>query len=109
MLYAYTLSSTNTCYIDPQWTMSTRWSTTSFWDEKLQSSADLEFQLKEQFTQSCRTIEDFYERLEMLPKKITLREDQLAVFKDTINHVSFYQTNSQRTKVILKKEKTEVV
>lgn len=54
-------------------------------------------------------VEDYYERLDMLPKKITLREDQLVVFKDTVNHVSFYQTNYQITKVVLKKEKTEVV
>jgi len=53
-------------------------------------------------------VENFYERLDMLPKKITLREDQLAVFKDTVNHVSFYQTHSQRTEVVLKEEKTQV-
>jgi hypothetical protein len=54
-------------------------------------------------------VEDYYERLDMLPKKIMLREDQLVVFKDTINHVSFYQTNFQMLKVLLKREKTEVM
>jgi len=54
-------------------------------------------------------VEDYYERLDMLPKKITLREDQYVVFKDTINHVSFYQTNYQNTKILLRKEKTEVM
>lgn len=54
-------------------------------------------------------VEDYYERLDMLPKKIMLREDQLVLFKDTINLVSFYQTNYQTTKVLLKKEKTEVM
>lgn len=54
-------------------------------------------------------VEDYYERLDMLPKKIMLREDQLVVFKDTINHVSFYQTNYQLTNIILKKDKTEVM
>jgi oligosaccharyltransferase complex subunit alpha (ribophorin I) len=53
--------------------------------------------------------EDYYERLEMLPKKISLRDDQFAVFKDSINLVSFYQTNEQIVDVALKKANTEVV
>ena len=53
--------------------------------------------------------EDYFERLEMLPKKISLKEDQLVVFTDSINHISFYQTNTQRTTVVLPREKTEVV
>lgn len=52
--------------------------------------------------------EDYFQRLEMLPKKITLNEDQLVVFKDTLNHVSFYQTNSQKTKVLFKSKKTQI-
>jgi hypothetical protein len=53
--------------------------------------------------------EDYYENLDMLPKKIALRDNQYVVFKDTINQVSFYQTNTQIIDVILKSEKTEVV
>lgn len=53
--------------------------------------------------------EDYFERLELLPKKITLKEDQLVVFEDTINHISFYQTLSQRLKVILPRERTEIM
>ena len=53
--------------------------------------------------------EDYYERLDLFPKKINLKEDQLVVFKDTINHVAFYQTNNQTTNVVLKREKTEVM
>ncbi len=53
--------------------------------------------------------EDYFERLELLPKKISIKEDQLVVFEDTINHVSFYQTNSQNVKVILPKERTEIM
>jgi len=53
--------------------------------------------------------EDYFERLEMLPKKITLKDDQLVVFTDSMNHVSFYQTNTQMTTVILPRERTEVV
>jgi len=53
--------------------------------------------------------EDYYERLEMLPKKIGLRDNQYVVFKDTINQVSFYQTNNQIVDVMMEKAKTEVV
>jgi hypothetical protein len=43
-------------------------------------------------------IKEFYfEKLQPLPKKITLKEDQLVLFKDTINHVSFYTTKKQTT------------
>jgi hypothetical protein len=53
--------------------------------------------------------EDYFGRLEMLPKKISIKEDQLVVFEDTINHVSFYQTLAQRVKVILPRERTEIM
>ena len=54
-------------------------------------------------------VEDYYGRLDMLPKKIALRDNQYAVFKDTINQVSFYQTNEQIIDIMLKKDNTEVV
>lgn len=53
--------------------------------------------------------ENYYEKLEMLPKKITLRDNQYAVFRDSINQVSFYQTNNQIIDVMLRREKTEVM
>lgn len=54
-------------------------------------------------------VEDYYEKLEMLPKKISLRENQYAVFTDTINQVSFYETSNQIIDVMLRKAKTEVM
>ena len=53
--------------------------------------------------------EDYSGRLEMLPKRITLKEDQLVVFSDTQNYLSVYTTNEQRTEVILPNESTEVL
>lgn len=52
--------------------------------------------------------EDYFERLQLLPQKITLKEDQLVVFSDTINHLSFYQTNTQSCVVLLPRERTDV-
>jgi oligosaccharyltransferase complex subunit alpha (ribophorin I) len=53
-------------------------------------------------------IEHYKDKLQMLPKKIYLKEDQLAVFTDTINHVSFYNTNNQKILVKLPSDKSEV-
>jgi hypothetical protein len=53
--------------------------------------------------------EDYFERLEMLPKKIALKDDQFVLFKDTINHVSFYPTLHQYVKVRLLDPKVQVV
>jgi len=53
--------------------------------------------------------EHYSEKLEMLPKKISLTQDQLVVFSDSINHVSFYPTNTQQTIVNLPSEKTDVI
>jgi hypothetical protein len=53
--------------------------------------------------------EDYFERLNLLPKKIHLKDDQLVVFTDSVNLISFYQTNTQKTTVILPHERTEVV
>lgn len=49
--------------------------------------------------------EDYFERFELLPKKITLKEDQYVLFQDTINQLSFYAVERQSIKVILKQEK----
>lgn len=53
--------------------------------------------------------EDYSGRLEMLPKRITLKEDQLVVFSDYQNYLSVYNTNEQRTEVILPNDSTEVL
>ena len=53
--------------------------------------------------------EDYFGRLSMLPKKITLKEDQLVVFQDTQNFISAYSTLDQRTELILPSEKTDVL
>jgi len=53
--------------------------------------------------------EDYSGRLEMLPKRITLKEDQLVVYSDTQNYLSVYTTKEQRTEVILPNDSTEVL
>ncbi len=53
--------------------------------------------------------EHYYDKLEMLPKKITLTQDQLVVYTDSINHVSFYNTTNQQTQVLLPSSKTDVI
>jgi oligosaccharyltransferase complex subunit alpha (ribophorin I) len=53
--------------------------------------------------------EDYSGRLEMLPKKITVKEDQLVVYSDTQNFVSVYLTNEQRTEVLLPSDKTDLL
>ena len=53
--------------------------------------------------------EHYAEKLEMLPKKISLTQDQLVVYSDSANHVSFYNTNSQETRVLLPNTKTDII
>ena len=53
--------------------------------------------------------EHYYEKLQLLPKKITIKENQLVIFSDSINHISFYHTISQRTIVTLPHERTDIV
>lgn len=53
--------------------------------------------------------EHYSGRLELLPKKVTVKEDQLVVFKDSQNYVSVYTTNDQRTEVIFPNENTEIL
>jgi hypothetical protein len=53
--------------------------------------------------------EDYFESLAMLPKKIGLKDDQLVVFKDSINHVSFYPTLNTFTYVILPNAQTDIM
>lgn len=53
--------------------------------------------------------EDYFERLQFYPKKIHLREDQYALYTDTLNYLSAYPTNKQDITVILPNEKTSLV
>jgi hypothetical protein len=53
--------------------------------------------------------ENYYERLEFLPKKISLKDDQLAVLTDSSNLISFYKTLKQKTEVILPSERSEIM
>jgi hypothetical protein len=53
--------------------------------------------------------EDYYERLSLLPKKISIKDDQLVVLTDSVNHISFYHTKSHNTVVYLPHERTEIV
>jgi hypothetical protein len=53
--------------------------------------------------------EDYFERLELLPKKIALKDDQYVLFKDSVNHISFYPTTQQYVKVKLADPKTQVM
>ena len=53
--------------------------------------------------------EDYFGRLDMLPKKIPVKEDQLVVFTDTQNFISVYSTSDQRSEVIFPNDKTEIL
>lgn len=53
--------------------------------------------------------EDYYERLEFLPKKISLKDDQLVVLTDSSNLISFYKTLKQKTEVVLPSERTDIM
>lgn len=53
--------------------------------------------------------EDYFERLQLLPQKISLKEDQLVIFSDTVNWPSYYQTKEQKTTVILPTERTDLM
>jgi hypothetical protein len=37
-----------------------------------------------------------------------LKEAQLVVFTDSVNHISYYQTNEQSTVVLLPSERTDI-
>ena len=45
----------------------------------------------------------------MLPKKISLKDDQFVVLKDTINHISFYPSSNCITYVILPNAQTDLM
>lgn len=53
--------------------------------------------------------EHYFERLILLPKKISIKDDQLVKFVDSTNRISFYPSEKQVTTVILPHERTEVV
>jgi len=53
--------------------------------------------------------ENYYNRLQMLPQKIVLRENQYVVFHDSINFISSYVTNNQKTDVILPSDRTDIL
>ncbi len=53
--------------------------------------------------------EEYFEKLDLLPKKISIKQDQLVVYEDTINHLSFYNTNKQSIVVKLPNERTELM
>jgi hypothetical protein len=53
--------------------------------------------------------EEYFEKLQLLPKKISMKDDQLVVFKDTLNHLSYYQTNAQKVVVQLPYERTQIM
>jgi oligosaccharyltransferase complex subunit alpha (ribophorin I) len=53
--------------------------------------------------------EYYTNQYELLPKKITLLEDQYVVFQNTQNYISFYNTLTQKTKVKLPVNKSKVI
>ena len=53
--------------------------------------------------------EDYFEKLQFYPKKIQIKDDQYALYKDSLNYLSAYQTNQQETVVTLPNEKTSIV
>lgn len=53
--------------------------------------------------------EDHFEKLQFFPKKIPIKDNQYALFIDTVNCVSLYETESQVTTVMLPNDNTEIV
>jgi oligosaccharyltransferase complex subunit alpha (ribophorin I) len=53
--------------------------------------------------------EDYFGKLQMLPKKITIKEDQLVLFEDTQNIFSLYKTLEQELEIKLPSDKTRVI
>lgn len=53
--------------------------------------------------------EHYSEKLQMLPKMIGLKDDQLVLFIDTINHISYYNTLNHTTIVALPNEGTQLM
>lgn len=58
---------------------------------------------------SILVTERYFEKVQPLPKKIKLKEDQLVVLEDTINLVSFYETETQATNVEFINEKINIL
>ena len=53
--------------------------------------------------------EDYFEKLQFYPKKIQIKDDQYALYKDSLNYLSAYQTNQQEIVVTLPNENTSLV
>ena len=53
--------------------------------------------------------EYYFERLEFYPKKITLKETQNALYRDSLNYFSAYETETQKVTVILPSEYTSLI
>jgi hypothetical protein len=53
--------------------------------------------------------EEYFESLAMLPKKISLKDDQFVVLKDSINHISFYPSANCYTYIILPDAQTDLM
>ena len=52
-------------------------------------------------TKTLTITEHYFESLSFLPKKITIKEDQLSLFQDTGNIPSIYETKSTKTTITL--------
>ena len=53
--------------------------------------------------------EHYFEKLELLPRKISLKQDQLVLLFDSVNHISFYTTNSQKVRVVLPHQNSKII
>lgn len=67
------------------------------------------YEVKLQGSNQFTVYEDYFEKLQFKPKNIGLKEEQLELFKDTVNMVSAYLTKKQTTTVYLPKEGTRLV
>lgn len=53
--------------------------------------------------------EHYFKKHELLPKKIGLKEDQLLVMQDTVNHISFYPSKTQHVEFHLHAETANIM
>ena len=67
------------------------------------------YPLNQEEERSILVTERYFEKLQPLPKKITLKEDQLVLFEDSINLVSLYETETQATNVEFLNDKINIM
>ena len=78
--------------------------------KKIYSEKDYDiYEIQLQGSSEITIHEDFFEKIEFLPKNILINENQLELFRDFINLLSCYLTKSQTTTIILPSENTRIL